>query len=331
MDLSTRYMGLSLPHPFVAGASPLCQDLSMARRLEDAGAAALVMHSLFEEQIRREQLEAFAPRMRGESRFDAVRYAPEADRFPLGPEEYLAHLAQLKAAVDIPVFGSLNGVTLGGWLEYARGMEQAGADGLELNVYGLPADVGLSGQSIEDRTIEMVRAVRASVRIPLAVKLMPYYTAPLHFMRRLAEGGADALVLFNRFYQPDRELGGKESERHATLSDGSELPLRLHWLSLASGQVAASLAASGGIASALDAAKAVMCGADAVQIVSALVRNGPEHLATLRKDLGSWMERQGHASLEQIKGCMDFAGCPDPEGYERAHYMFALQRAIPRR
>ena len=225
MDLRTTYLGLKLPHPFMPGASPLVNELDMVKRLEDAGAAAIVMHSLFEEQIRREQLRAFMDQdFSGESRLDTLSYTPREDCFARGPEDYLAHLARIKAAVGVPVFGSLNGTTLGGWLEYARAIEQAGADALELNVYALATELDVSGQMVEDRTIEMVRTVRASVHIPLAVKLSPSYTALAHFARRLDHAGVDGLVLFNRFSQPDVDPHHLHVDRGLALQRGRAAP-----------------------------------------------------------------------------------------------------------
>src|SRR6185295_12365750 len=238
MDLNTKYLGLELPHPFMPGASPLVDDLDMVKRLEDAGAAAIVMHSLFEEQIRREQVATFLhTETHGESYAEALYYFPSPDRFALGPEEYLRHVARIKATVAVPVIASLNGTTPGGWLEYARAMEQAGADGLELNVYALPTDMEVSAQSLEDRTVEMLKTVKQQVKIPVAVKLSPYYTAPAHFARRLSDAGADALVLFNRFYQPDIDPDRLDVSRHLTLSSPVELPLRLRWLAILSGRL----------------------------------------------------------------------------------------------
>ncbi len=326
MDLRTTYLGLALPHPFMPGASPLVDDLDMVRRLEDAGAAAIVMHSLFEEQIAREQVASFLHTERhGESYAEALCYFPSPDRFALGPEEYLEHLARVKAAVDCPVIASLNGTTLGGWLEYAGAMEQAGADALELNVYAIPSDFEQGAQQIEDTTVAMLAAVKSRIRIPVAVKLSPFYTALPHFAARLDSAGADGLVLFNRFYQPDIEPESLSTSRHLYLSNPTELPLRLRWLAILSGRVRASLAASGGVHDAVDAVKAIMSGAHAVQVVSALLRNGPEYLKRLREETIGWMHEQEYLSIEQMRGSMNFEACPDPSVYERANYMLMLQ------
>jgi dihydroorotate dehydrogenase (fumarate) len=272
MDLSTRYLGLELSHPLMPGASPMVDDLDTVKRLEDAGASAIVMHSLFEEQIQREQVSAFVHTVSHEQSFaEALSYFPSSDAFALGPHEYLEQLRKIKAAVSVPVIASLNGYTLGGWLDYARLMQEAGADALELNVYQLATDPDESGDSIEARTIEMVRAVRGAVKVPLAVKLSPFYTALGHFTRRLDQAGVDGLVLFNRFYQPDIDIEELQVRRAVYLSHSSELPLRLRWLAILSGKVKASLAVSGGVHTVVDVIQSVMTGAHAVQIVSALL------------------------------------------------------------
>ncbi len=327
MDLSTTYLGLKLPHPFMPGASPLVDDLDVVKRLEDAGAAAIVMHSLFEEQIVREQIAAFLhSEPHGESFAEALYYFPSPDRFALGPDEYLQHLGRVKAAVQVPVIASLNGTSLGGWLNYATAMEQAGADALELNVYSLPTDPEVSAQEIEDRTEEMLRAVKQKIRIPVAVKLSPFYTALAHFARRLERAGADGLVLFNRFYQPDIDAESLDVSRHLTLSSSAELPLRLRWLAILSGQqLKTSLAVTGGIHGAMDAVKAIMAGAHAVQMVSALLRGGPEYLSRVRKETVAWMQDHEYESLAQMRGSMNLESCPDPAVYERANYMLMLQ------
>jgi len=326
MDLKTKYLGLELPHPFMPGASPLVDDLDMVKRLEDAGAAAIVMHSLFEEQITREQIASFLhTEPHGESYAEALCYFPSPDRFALGPEEYLEHITRIKGTVRCPVIASLNGTTLGGWLEYARAIEQAGADALELNVYALPSDFEEDSRDIEDRTVEMLREVKRRIRIPVAMKLSPFYTALPHFARRLEGAGADGLVLFNRFYQPDLDPETLEATRHLQPSSPRELPLRLRWLAILSGRIRPSLAVSGGVHATQDAIKAIMSGAHAVQLVSALLRAGPEHLKRLRMETLAWMREHEYESLEQMRGSMNLEACPDPAVYERANYMLVLQ------
>jgi dihydroorotate dehydrogenase (fumarate) len=288
MDLKTRYLGFDLPHPFIPGASPLVNDLDMVRRLEDAGAAAIVMHSLFEEQIVREQMSAFlGNEAHVESFPEALSFLPRPDQFRLGPESYLEHVQRVKAAVKIPVIASLNGITLGGWLNHARLLEEAGADALELNVYQLATDPHETGHDIEETTIEMLRALKTSLKIPIAVKLSPFYTSFAHFAHRLDGAGADALVLFNRFYQPDIDVEDLSTVPSLKLSDRSELLLRLRWLAILSGGLRCDLASSGGVQNAVDAVKAVMAGAGVVQVVSALLRNGPDYLSVLRADLAT--------------------------------------------
>ena len=326
MDLSTRYLGLKLPHPFMPGASPLVDDLDTVKRLEDAGAAAIVMHSLFEEQIVREQMSTFLHTdAHGESFAEALCYFPSSDRFALGPEEYLHHLSRVKATVAVPVIASLNGTTLGGWLDYARLMEQAGADALELNVYSVATDFEEAGATVESRTVQMLQEVKKAVRIPVAVKLSPYYTSLAHFAGQLEAAGADGLLVFNRFFQPDIDAEGLSVVRRLHLSTASELPLRLCWLAVLSGRLKASLAVTGGVHQAVDAVKAVMAGAHAVQMVSALLRHGPDYLRQVRSEFISWMEKHEYDSVEQMLGSMNFVACPDPAVYERANYMLTLQ------
>ena len=255
MDLSTTYLGLRLPHPVIAGASPMCDDLDVVRRLEDAGIAAIVMHSLFEEQIAREQMATARHLDAAVESAEALTYLPDTDAFALGPEEYLEHIHKLKAAVSIPVIASLNGATEGGWLGYARLIENAGADALELNVYSLATDFTESGEMIERRTLHMLEAVKRSIGIPVAVKLSPFYTSLSHFAHRLDERGVDGIILFNRFYQPDIDVETLEVAPTLRLSDSSELLLRLRWLAILSGRIKASLGVTGGIHSALDAVK----------------------------------------------------------------------------
>jgi dihydroorotate dehydrogenase (fumarate) len=326
MDLTTRYLGLRLAHPLIVGASPMVDDLATVRRLEDAGAAAIVLHSLFEEQITREQLASFRQfEEPAESFAEALSYFPSPDDLPLGPDAYLELIRKVKAAVAVPVIASLNGATDGGWLHYAKLMENAGADALELNVYYLATDLYDSSEAVERRTVAMLRSVKSAVSIPVAVKLSPYYTSLAYFAQRLAREGADGLVLFNRFYQPDLDVEALEVQRALRLSDSSELPLRLRWLAVLSGRVQASLAATGGVHTALDAIKAIMAGADAVQMVSALLKHGPEYLRRVHGEMEGWMHEHGYDSVEQMKGSLNLVHCPDPAAYERANYVQILQ------
>jgi dihydroorotate dehydrogenase (fumarate) len=326
MDLSTTYLGMELPHPLMPGASPMVDDLDTVRKLEDAGAAAIVMHSLFEEQIVREQVAAFVhTESHGYSFAEALTYFPSPEAFALGPDEYLDQIRRIKRAVDIPVIASLNGYTAGGWLDHARLMRQAGAHALELNVYQLATDPQEDARTIEDRAVEMVQAVREAVQIPVAVKLSPFYTALTNFAHRLDGTGADGLVLFNRFYQPDIDTEELQVRRGLHLSNSSELPLRLRWLAILSGRLQCSLAASGGVHTVDDVVQTVMAGAHAVQVVSALLKRGPGYLADLREGLARWLEKHEYHSLRQMQGSMNLQACPDPRVYERANYMLTLQ------
>jgi dihydroorotate dehydrogenase (fumarate) len=326
MDLNTQYLGMRLPHPLVAGASPLSDDLDGVRRLEDAGAAAIVLRSLFEEQITREQVAEYMNLdYPGESFAEAISYFPSPNAFALGPVQYLEHLRRAKDAVNIPIIASLNGATPGGWIEYARLMAEAGADALELNLYRIATDPDTTSADIERQAVDTVRAVKQSVTIPVAVKLSSFYTALAHLARELDVAGADGLVLFNRFYQPDIDPEGLAAIRRLHLSDSSELLLRLHWMAILSGRVRASLAVSGGVHAALDVIKATMAGAHVTQMVSALLMNGPAHFQRVLDGLASWMTEHEWDSLADMRGNMSLLKVPDPDAYERANYMLMLQ------
>ena len=328
MDLSSNYLGISLPHPIVSGAGPLAGDIGVARRLEDAGVAMIVLHSLFEEQLTQEQLAGVHTEQHSESFAEALSYFPEPEAYDLGPDEYLRHLARVKQAVDVPVVASLNGVTPGGWLRYARLMADAGADALELNVYMLATDPGETAQAIEDRTVAMVRQVVASIDIPVAVKLSPFYTSLPNLASRLVEAGARGLVIFNRFYQPDIDLENLEVMRINFSGSGELLP-RLRWVAILHGRIAASLAITGGVHTPEDAVKSVMVGADAVQMVSALLEHGPAHVTRIRDGLAQWLEENEYDSIHELRGSMSLLKCPDPAAYERANYMRLLHSYRP--
>jgi dihydroorotate dehydrogenase (fumarate) len=326
VDLSTTYLGLRLPHPFMPGASPLVDDLDTVKQLEDAGAAAIVMHSLFEEQITAEQVGTIhAMELHEESFAEALSYFPTPDDFALGPEPYLEQIRRIKAAVAVPVIASLNGVTPAGWLGYARLIEQAGADALELNVYSLETDPADTAAGVEGRLLDIVRTVKAAVRIPVAVKLSPFFSAMARVAHELDAIGADGLVIFNRFYQPDIDIEALEAVPSLRLSDSGELLLRLRWLAILSGRLRASLAVTGGVHTYVDAIKAVMAGAHAVQMVSALLQNGPAQLHYVRQQVAHWMEEHEYTSLAQMQGSMSLLHCPDPAAFERANYMRVLQ------
>lgn len=326
MDLSTTYLGLKLPHPLIPGASPLADELDDVKRLEDAGAPLIVLRSLFEEQLAHEQLSAHNGIDAHENAFaEALSYFPSSDDFRFGPESYIEHLVRVKRAVGIPVIASINGTTPGGWVEYAGLLARAGADALELNVFLVPTDPEESALDIENRLAEVVRAVRAHVTIPLAVKLSPFYTSLPHFARRIESEGADALVLFNRFYEPDIDIRNQQVVRALSLSSSTELLPRLHALAIVSGRTRLGLCVTGGVHCGLDALKAVMCGADGVQMVSALLKEGPKHIATVREQMEIVLESNEYESLAQVKGSMSLTRCPDPKAYERVNYMRILQ------
>jgi len=326
MDLTTEYLGLTLQSPLMPGASPLADSLDVARRLEDAGASAIVMRSLFEEQITRELMGTVdAVERHAEASAEAISYFPRAEEFSLGPDEYLDQLRCIRDSVSIPVIGSLNGVSAGGWLDYAKQIEQAGANAIELNVYYLATDPAEESAAVERRTVDIVRAVKRAVTIPVAVKLSPFFSALPHLARELEAAGADGLVLFNRFYQPDIDAERLEAEPTLRLSDPSELLLRLRWLAIVKPGVRIPLAVSGGVHGALDAVKAIMAGASAVQVVSALLKHGPEYLRILRAQMERWMEEHEYDSLGQMLANMSLARCPDPNAFSRANYMRILQ------
>jgi dihydroorotate dehydrogenase (fumarate) len=326
MDLSTTYMGFRLAHPLMPGASPLVDDLDMVKRLEDAGAAAIVMHSLFEEQIKSEEMSAIHRRLaHEESHAEALSYFPRLDDYSLGPERYLEQVRRIKLAVGIPVIASLNGTTPEGWLQYGHWLEQAGADALELNFYHVATNPDELGLQVDLRVLDVARTVKRQVGIPVAVKLSPFFSSLPYLARQLDHLGVDGLVLFNRFYQPDIDPEALETVPRLHLSDPAELLLRLRWLAILHGAVGASLAATGGVHTHLDAVKAIMAGASAVQVVTALLRHGPQHLTAMRDELARWLEDHQYESLQQMLGSMSLRRCPNPEAFERGNYLKVLQ------
>ena len=325
VDLRTRYLGMTLSSPLMPGASPLVDDLGTVRALEDAGASAIVMHSLFEEQIRREEREAMLLESHAESFPEALSYLPAPGIFALGPDEYLEQIQRIRQAVSIPVIASLNGTTPLSWIEYARLIQNAGADALEVNFYYVPTDPLENAEDVERRTIDTAAAVKAAVTIPVAVKLSPYYSSFANLASRLDEAGADGLVIFNRFYQPDVDVESLDIVPTVRLSNSSELLLRIRWLAILSGRIRASLAVTGGVHDALDAIKSIMAGADAVQMVSALLRHGPGHLAKVRTELERWLEEHGYESVLQMRGSMSLVKSGDAAALERSNYMRVLQ------
>lgn len=326
MDLSTQYCGLTLSSPFMPGASPLARDLDAVRRFEDAGAAAIVMHSLFEEQIIREEFVTLAAtELPNESFAEALTYMPFPDEFRVGPEEYLERISQIKEIVNVPVIASLNGTTPGGWIEYARLIEQAGADALELNPYRVLLNPRSTSADADHVLLDMVERVIGCVKLPLAVKLSPYHAAPVNLAAKLRDTGAQALVLFNRHFQPDIDIDQLEM-RSVWLSHPSELQLRLRWLGILDARVPdIHYAATGGVHSAEDAIKALMSGADAVQIVSHLLAHGPAAMTHICSQVAAWLEAHEYNSLDDLRGSMNLDRCPDPGAYQRAHYIRQLQ------
>ncbi|MBL0312667.1 MAG: dihydroorotate dehydrogenase-like protein [Holophagaceae bacterium] len=326
MDLSTTYLGLTLPHPLMAGASPLVDDLDAVRQLEDAGTSAIVMHSLFEEQIEREYAGTIRDlELHANTNPEGLSYLPAPHEFALGPHAYLEQIRRIKEAVAVPVIASLNGTTATGWLDGARLMEQAGADALELNVYEVVTDPLQTAETVEQRIADMVRAVKARVKIPVAVKLSPFSSSLPNFAHKLQVAGADGLVLFNRILMPDFDLEQLELVPKLMLSNPSELPLRLNALAILHGAFKGSLACSGGIHDSISVLKAVFAGASSVQVVSALLQHGPSYLQTLREGMEEWLEQHEYENLRQGLGSMDLVNVPNPHAFYRASYMRVLQ------
>lgn len=326
MDLTTDFLGLRLSNPFLPGSSPLADDLDMVRRLEDAGAPAIVLRSLFEEQVQSEE-QATLDVLAGSAHTsaEAAHYFPESWEYVFGPEAYLEQLRKVKEAVSVPVVASLNGLHPEGFVRYGTLLEQAGADALELNVYAPVISPERSGQEVEDEVVALVGAVRRALRIPIAVKLSPFYSSPAHLARRLEGEGASALIIFNRYYQPDIDIERLEARRTLTLSTSGDLLLRLRWLAILRGRVGLQLAVTGGVHTAEDAIKAIMAGADVVQMVSVLLQRGPAWLGQLRRDVECWLEEHEYESLDQARGSMSLGRVAEPEAYERANYLKILQ------
>lgn len=330
MDLTTRYMDLTLKHPIVPSSSPLSYDIDSIRRLEDAGAAAVVMYSLFEEQITLESLQLDHFLSYGTDAFaEALDYFPEAKTYNVGPEKYLNLINQAKEAVDIPVIGSLNGVSTGGWIEYAKDIQQAGADALELNVYYIPTNVNITGAKVEQMHLDILQDVKRSVSIPVAMKLSPYFSSTANMAFRLAESGADALVLFNRFYQPDLDIEDLEVVPRLVLSKSRELHLPLRWVAILYGRVPADLAITTGVHNHIDVLKGLMAGAKVTMMASALLRKGPGRIRKILKKMKQWMEEHEYESVALMQGSMSQQNVAEPAAFERANYMKILQSWRP--
>lgn len=325
MDLTTSYMGLKLKNPIVPSASPLSQKVDTVKQLEDAGASAIIVYSLFEEQINHEsgELDHYLS-YHAESYAEALNYFPEPEEFRLTPYKYLDHIANLKKAVNIPVIGSLNGVSTGGWIKYALNIEQAGADALELNIYYIPADSQVNSNDIEKMYVDVVKEIKNKIKIPVAVKLSPFFTSMSNMAKKLDEAGADALVLFNRFYQPDFDLEKLEVIPNLVLSTNWEMRLPLRWIAILYGQIKANLALTSGVHSSEDVIKSVMAGADVVQIASELLLKGPKRVSEILKGIEDWMTEKEYESIEQMKGSMSQKAVSEPAAFERANYMKVL-------
>jgi dihydroorotate dehydrogenase (fumarate) len=326
IDLKTTYLGLPLRTPLVASASPLSQEIDGIRQLEDAGASAIVLYSLFEEQLQQESSELEHHLAAGTNSFaEAASFFPQPDEFRLGPEGYLNHIRKAKAVADIPIIASLNGATLGGWAKYARQIEQAGADALECNIYFIPTSLEISGADIEKTYTDIVREVKISVRIPVAVKVSPFFSNMANMAKRLDETGANGLVLFNRFYQPDLNLDELEIQPNVLLSTPQDLRLPLTWIGILYGRIRSSLAATSGVHGPEDVVKLLMVGADVTMLCSVLLKNGVRHLRHIEEGLLEWMEKHEYESVSQMKGSMSQIRCSNPSAFERAQYMKAVK------
>lgn len=325
MDLSTTYMGMTLRNPLVASASPLSEDIGNIKRLEDAGASAVVLYSLFEEQLSRDRMALYHHLSHGTESFaEALTYFPEPPEFHLGPEGYLEHIRRAKQSVKIPIIASLNGSTNGGWTEFAKLMQEAGADAIELNIYYLPTDLDLPGASVEQTCLDIVESVKWSVTVPVSVKLSPYYSSMANMARRLDDAGADALVLFNRFYQPDIDLDTLDVLPNVLLSQPQAMRLPLRWIAILYGRIRASLAATSGVHSAQDSIKLLMAGANVTMMCSSLLKRGIGHVAVTLDEMKMWMEENEYESVKQMQGSMSHLHTQNPAAYERVQYMRAL-------
>ena len=332
IDLTTTYLGLQLKNPLVASASPLSKDIDKARKLEEAGIAAIVMYSLFEEQIIHESLELDHYLTRGTDSFaEAMTYLPDGGMYAVGPEKYLNQVAGLKKALNIPVIGSLNGVSKGGWTNYARQIQEAGADALELNLYYIPTDPDLTAQELENAQVELVAQVKSAISIPLAVKLSPYITALPNFARKIVEAGANGIVLFNRFYQPDFDLNELEIVHSLDLSTSAELRLPLRWISILHGKLNTDFALTSGVHTANDVLKSMMAGAKVAMMASNLLHNGNQVIPSMLNELETWMKEREYVSINQMQGSMSQKSVKEPAAFERANYMKVLNsfRTLP--
>lgn len=330
MDLTTTYLGLKLNNPLVLSASPLSEKIDNVKKAEDAGASAIVLHSLFEEQIKQDSDELDFHMTHGTESFaEALSYFPQASEYRLGPEDYLEHIAKAKAAVKVPIIASLNGSSVGGWTEYARKIQQAGADALELNIYYIPTSLDLSASQVEQTYLDILKAVKAVVSIPVAVKLSPFFSSMGNMARRLDEAGANGLVLFNRFYQPDINLESLEIEHNILLSTAQARRLPLRWVAILYGRIKADMAATSGIHNAYDVLKMLMAGANVTMLCSVLYKQGIDYMKVIQREMKAWMEEHEYESVRQLQGSLSQKNCPDPSAFERAQYMRILSTWRP--
>lgn len=326
MDLTTKYMGMKLCSPLVVSASPLSEDINNIKKIEDSGAGAIVLYSLFEEQIVGEQKDIFYHSTIGDISPEALTFFPEPDEYRLKPDEYLNHIRKAKEAVKIPVIASINGTTTGGWVNFAKKMQEAGADAIELNVYYIPTDLGLSGSDVEQTYIDILKNVKSAVNVPVAIKLSPYFSNMANMAHQLDIAGADALVLFNRFYQPDIDLENLEVKPNILLSHASSARLPLRWIAIMKGRIKADLAATSGIHSGTDAIKMLMAGANVTMLCSVLLKNGIEYLKVIEKQMLDWFTAKEYDSVQQMIGSMSQLKNADPSSFERAQYMKAISK-----
>jgi dihydroorotate dehydrogenase (fumarate) len=325
MDLKTKYLGMTLRSPIVVSASPLTEYIQNIKMMEDAGAGAVVLHSLFEEQIRLEQQELHYHTTHGTESFaESLSYFPEPEDYKLGPEEYLDQIRKAKETVKIPIIASLNGSTIGGWTEYAKEMEKAGADAIELNVYYIPTDMSLSGANVEQTYIDILRSVKSAINVPVAIKLSPFFSNMANMAQRLDDAGANALVLFNRFYQPDLDLEEFEVNPNVILSTSHAMRLPMRWIAILKDKIAADLAATSGIHTGIDVVKMLLVGAQVAMVCSALLKHGIFHIQNMENHLVEWMEQNEYESVEEMIGAMSQQKTTDPSAFERAQYMKAL-------
>jgi len=330
MDLSTTYLGLKLRTPLVPSACSLCADLDNIKQMEDAGASAVVLHSLFEEQLTLEQYELDHHMTHGTESFaEALSYFPESSEYRLGPEDYLEHIAKARQSVKIPIIASLNGTSTGGWIDYAKKIEQAGASAIELNIYYIPADFNLTSAQVEQTYLDILKAVKSAVKLPVAVKLSPFFSSFANMAKRLDDAGANGLVLFNRFYQPDIDLESLEVEPNVLLSTPHARRLPLRWIAMLYGRIHANLAATSGIHTAQDVIKMLMAGANVTMLCSVLYKHGIDQIRVIENDMNGWMSEHEYESVQQMIGSVSQKNCPDPSAFERAHYMRAIHNFKP--